>query len=155
MSLFHREQKNNNMPYLLPSKSILSSPSVPSYSINRNAYILYLPYIVSRDGHALLPSEENLLHAMNRLCNPSLRRRRIRRLLLRRYSIGNGAKLSSPRVTGAQLALFIITLSTSRIFDAHAAPSDPFTSPMQRSPRSPLPRRATRSRRGKCFSTSA
>lgn len=65
---------------------------------------------------------------MNRLCNPSLRRCRNRCLLLRRYSIGNGAKLSSPRVTGAQLALFIITLSTSRIFDAQAAPSDPFTS---------------------------
>lgn len=34
------------------------------------SYFLYLPYVVLRDdGHALLSSEGNLLHAMNRLCN--------------------------------------------------------------------------------------
>lgn len=101
---------------LIPS--VLALLFLASYSTNRNAVVfpLFTVHSLAWWAHTLLPSEGNLLHAMNRL-QPFLRAFHCRNLhLLCRYSIGAKPTFARVCVTGAQLALFIITLSTSLYF---------------------------------------
>lgn len=90
------------------------SSSLPTRITGMPSYFLYLPYIVSRDGHIRCYHPKEIYCMQWTDCNPSSAPSTA--AISTSFADTVSVIFARVCVTGAQLALFIITLSTSLYF---------------------------------------